>query len=270
MKAKQVRVTSSGPALAEIVSEGSLLNEQGDMLASFRQRFRLWMGRPILEMRVELHPIKAVEGYPWHAYYGARFAWRDERTILLRGVNSTSHVSNHTRPVSPEFLELQSGSERTTIFPGGLPFHQRHGTRMVDVILVPEGEKSDAFDLALGIEREFPAQTALGLCSPATVLPTEKGPPHIGPSGWLFHLDAPNLMLTSFRPVAQSQAAGVATLLETSAYGGSVEMRCARNPSRAMLIDSAGNSTADVSVFNDAVSFEVNANDLVRLKMEWT
>jgi alpha-mannosidase len=140
---------------------------------------------------------------------------------------------------------------------------------MVDVILLPESEASHAFDLALGIEREFPAQTALGLCTPATVLPTENGPPHIGPSGWLFHLDAPNLMLTSFRPVPQSQPAVVATLLETTGFAGSAEMRCARNPSQAMLIDAAGNTTAEAAVFNDAVSLDVAANDLVRLKLEW-
>jgi hypothetical protein len=270
MKAKQVRVTSAGPALAEIVSEGMLLNEQNETLATFRQRFRLWMGRPILEMRIEIQPAKPVEGYPWHAYYGARFAWRDERAILLRGVNSTSHVSNHTRPVSSEFIELQSGNERTTIFPCGLPFHQRHGTRMIDAILLPEAEANQAFDLALGIEREYPAQTALGLCTPATVLPTEKGPPHIGPSGWLFHLDAPNLMVTSFRPQLQSQAAVVATLLETTGFAGSAEMRCARNPTRGMLIDAAGNTTMEASVFNDAVSLDVAANDLLRLKLEWS
>ncbi|HEV3146852.1 MAG TPA: hypothetical protein VGZ47_23395 [Gemmataceae bacterium] len=270
MKARQVRVTSSGPAMAEIVSDGSLWNEQNELLATFRQRFRLWLGRPILEMRIEIQPAKPIEGYPWHAYYGSRFAWRDERTVLLRGVNSTSHVSNHTRPVSPEFLELQSGSDRTTIFPCGLPFHQRHGTRMVDVILIPEAETGTVFDLALGVEREFPAQTALGLCTPATVLPTEKGPPHIGPSGWLFHLDAPNLMLTSFRPLPQTAAAVLASLLESSGFAGSAEMRCARNPSRAMLIDAAGNTTVEVPVFNDAVSLDVAANDLLRLKLEWT
>jgi len=31
-------------------------------------------------------------------------------------------------------------------------------------------------------------------------VPTSKGPPHIGATGWLFHLDAPNVLLTSLRP----------------------------------------------------------------------
>ena len=38
-------------------------------------------------MRIEIFPEHQPRGYPWHAYYGARFAWRDERCTLLRGVN---------------------------------------------------------------------------------------------------------------------------------------------------------------------------------------
>ncbi|HLW64941.1 MAG TPA: hypothetical protein VKS79_06430, partial [Gemmataceae bacterium] len=80
----------------------------------------------------------------------------------------------------------------------------------------------------------------------------------------------PNLMVSSFRPQVQSQPAVVVTLLETTGFAGSAEMRCARNPSRAMIIDAAGNSTMEASIFNDAVSLDVAANDLVRLKLEWT
>jgi hypothetical protein len=66
MRAKEVRVTSRGPALGEIVSEGSLLDEHGKTLATFRQRFRAWLGRPLLEMRVEVFPAQAPQGYAWH------------------------------------------------------------------------------------------------------------------------------------------------------------------------------------------------------------
>jgi hypothetical protein len=47
------------------------------------------------------------------------------------------------------------------------------------------------FDLTIGIDREQPMQTALGVASPVAVVPTTKGPPHVGASGWSFHLDAP-------------------------------------------------------------------------------
>src|SRR5262249_2920791 len=243
-----------------------------ELLATFRQRFRAWLGRPLLDLHIELYPEKPPEGYPWHAYYGARFAWRDERATLMRGVNSGSFVTNHTRPMTPEFLELRLGNDRTTIFPNGLPFHQRHGSRMLDVILVPEGETAQVFDVSLGLEREYPAQTALGLATPTTVVPSEKGPPHIGPSGWLFHLDAPNLVVTSLRPTTPPEgatAAIVARMLESSTFGGAAGLRCARHPSRACLLDGAGNANMELTVTGDAVAIDVTASDLMQVRIEF-
>src|SRR5258708_5860597 len=170
---------------------------------------------------------------------------------LLRGCNGAGFISNHTRPVSPEFLELRYGPDRTTIFPGGLPFHQRHGSRMVDVILVPEGETAKVFDISLGMEREFPAQTALGLTTPTTVVATDKGPPHIGPTGWLLHLDAPNVMVTSVRPATPTEGASaaiVARLVETTTFSGAAQLRCAKNPLRACTLDGNGNRLSDLTL----------------------
>src|SRR5207244_9773665 len=68
MVAKEVKVTSAGPALAEIVSDGFLIGEQGQELATFRQRLRRWMGRPLLEMRIEITPVQPPSGYGWPAH----------------------------------------------------------------------------------------------------------------------------------------------------------------------------------------------------------
>src|SRR5262249_3173540 len=84
MAANTVRVTKTGPALAEVVSEGAILGDQGQTLAIFRQRFRVWLGRPVLELRIDIQPQQAPAGHPWHAYFGSRFAWRDERATMLR------------------------------------------------------------------------------------------------------------------------------------------------------------------------------------------
>ena len=107
---------------------------------------------------------------------------------------------------------------------------------MVDVILIPEGETSRVFNLGIALDRENFMQNALGFVSPVAVVPTTKGPPHIGPSGWLFHVDAPNLVMTSLKPIATAD--GVrrlrATFVETTGYSGSAEFRCVRNPSSAL------------------------------------
>jgi hypothetical protein len=269
-RVRSVKPTSTGPALGEIVVEGDLLNTQQEVLATFRQAYRAWVGRPVLDLHIEIQPIKPVEGYPWHAYYGARFAWRDERAHLLRGVCSMAQVTTHPRPVSPEFLELRSGGQSTAILPGGLPFHLRHGTRMLDVLLVTPGETARAFDLAIGLDREYPAQTALGMISPSPVVATTHGPPHVGASAWLFHLDKPNVMLTTLRPDPNGADALTARLLECGGHDGPAELRCVRNPARASILDARGNSLRDAYTSGDAVQLDIGHNDLVQLRVEFS
>jgi hypothetical protein len=270
MRGSRVQVTAVGAALGEVVSEGTLVDENQQVLAHFRQRFRAWLGRPVLDLHIEITPVQPPQGYPWHAYYGARFAWRDERAALVRGVNGNGHPTSHTRPETPDYLEVRLGGRQSTVlFPGGLPFHQRHGGRMLDVVLLPEGESARGFDLGLGVDREYPMQTALGMVTPVPVVPTTKGPPHIGAAGWLFHLDAPNLLLGSIRPAPDGADALVARLLECNSHGAQAELRCARNPQRAMLLDARGTTLLEAGTNGDAVVFEVAANDLVQLRVDF-
>jgi alpha-mannosidase len=190
--------------------------------------------------------------------------------MLLRGINGTGYITNHTRPETPDFLEWRLGRGNTVLFPGGLPFQQRHGGRMLDVILVPEGEKATAFELALGVDREHPMQTALGLISPVALLPVAKGPPHVGASGWLFHLDAPNLLLTGLRPAPDAADAIVARMLECAMHSMPAEFRCVRNPLRASKLDAHGESIQEMSVNGDAVTLDVAAGDFVQVRIDFS
>ncbi len=264
---KEIQVTSTGPALGEVVSTGTLVDDHDAVLATFRQRFRAWLGRPILELQIELTPERPPQGYPWHAYYGARFAWRDERATLLRGVVGQSSVTTHTRPTTPDYLEMRSGSHRTLLLPGGLPFQQRHGSRMLDVILVPPGETATTFDLALCLDREQPMQTAWGFASPMLAVPVEKGPPHIGPSGWLFHLDAPNLLMTSLTAEPGDAVAVIARMLELNGTGGAAELRCPRDPKEATMVDGLGMVQQTLYPQGDGVPFDYGASELVNLRV---
>jgi hypothetical protein len=269
MRVRDLQVTSTGPALGEIVTEGTLVDADDKVLAGFRQRFRAWLGRPVLDLHIEIYPEHPPDGYPWYGYYGCRFAWRDERATLLRGVNGTGYVTSHNRPETPDYLELRQGHQSTVLLPGGLPFHQRHGTRMLDVVLLPEGETARAFDLALALDRIEPMQTALGMVTPVPVVPTTKGPPHVGAAGWLFHLDASNLLLTGVRPAADGADAVVVHLLECGIHGGQAEFRCARDPKRAVLLDAQGTPLMDANVNGDAAVFDVAAGDLTQLRVEF-
>jgi hypothetical protein len=282
MVAKDIKVTSTGPALGEIISEGFLIGEKDQVLANFRQRLRLWLGRPMLEMRIEITPEQPPAGYGWHAYFGARFAWRDERDVLIRGFNGMGYVTNHPRPQSPDYLDVRAVTQQsTTLLMGGLPFHHKQGGRMVDVILIPEGEKTTTFELGIAFDRDVPMQTAWGFTSPLAIVPTLKGPPHIGASGWLFHVDASNLLLTRMTPGrAEGRQASVestevddaivARFLECANYSGLAEFRCVRDPQRATVLDARGQFVMEAHRFGDVVNLEVTPNDLAHVQVEFS
>lgn len=271
-RTKSVKVTNAGTALGEITSEGELVSAQDEVLATFRQRFRAWMGRPVLEIRIELDVKHEPTGYPWHGYYGARFGWRDDRGVLFRGVNGQNSQTGYTRPVSPDYLEVRFGAERSFLFTGGLPFLQRHASRMVDVILVPEGEQARSFELLVSLDRESPMQTAVGWVSPSPVVMTEKGPPNAGASNWLAHVDMPSLILTSLRPCEPSEGMNRAVagqFLETSGFGGTADFRFVRDPNQASLVDGLGQPLNPLTMNGDAIPLDYSAGEVLRVKAEW-
>ncbi|MBX9627521.1 MAG: hypothetical protein K2X82_27215 [Gemmataceae bacterium] len=272
MKATSAAVTNAGAALGEITTEGELRDAHDNLLATFRQRFRAWAGRPVLEVRIELDVTHQPTGYPWHSYYGCRVGWRDERAVLFRGVHGPNSQTGATRPVSADYLEVRMGPERSFLFTGGLPFVQRHGSRMADVVLVPEGERGRTVDLLLALDREQPMQTAVGWVSPAPIVLTEKGPPPAGASAWLAHVDMPSLILSSLRPCDPGDGmnrAVVGQFVECAGYGGSAELRFARDPSQATAVDGLGHPTQPLSMAGDAVVVDYSAGETPRVKVEW-
>jgi hypothetical protein len=272
MVARDIAVTNAGTALGEIVSTGDLFDDRDNLIATFRQRVRAWLGRPVLELRIELNLHHDPTGYPWHAFYAARFGWRDERAVLFRGVNGSNAQTGYTRPVSPDYLEVRLAAERSFLFTGGLPFIQRHGNRMADVILIPEGEQTRMFELLLATDRDVPMQTAAGWVSPAPVVETEKGPPHFGTSGWLGHVDMPSLILTCLRPATAGENANRAVsarFTETAGFGGAADVRFARDPLRASLIDGMGRALQPLAMTADAVQLEYSAGETIRVLFEW-
>jgi hypothetical protein len=113
-------------------------------------------------------------------------------------------------------------------------------------------------------------QTALGLATPVPVVAVDRGPPHVGATGWLFHLDAANLVLSGMRPAPEGADAVIARLLECAGTNVYAELRCVRDPQRAMLLDARGESQMELSVSGDAALFEIGQNDLAHVRVEFS
>jgi hypothetical protein len=269
MRAESIQVVRSGSALGELLATGQLLDAHEQILARYTLRLRAWAGRPGLEVQVTLTPQQLPIGYPWHGYYGARFAYRDSRATLFRGVQGINSPAHGMRPGSPDYIEARLAAERTFVFTGGLPFAQKHGNRMVDVILQPEGETSTTFDFLLALDRENPMGTAVGWTTPPPMIATDRGAPPSGPEGWLGHIDLPTLILTSLRPDTIADGRAVrASFLETAGYGGIADFRLARPPGEARIFHD-DQSSAPLSQSADAVTLEFSAQERLEIQLAW-
>src|SRR5262249_62362672 len=98
---------------------------------------------------------------------------------------------------------------------------------------------------------------------------TESGPPHVGSSGWLFHIDAANVVLTSLRPAANGADAMIARVLECDGVATATEVRCVRNPVRALLIDERDRTLAELPVTGGLVTLNLAAHDMQRVRVEF-
>jgi hypothetical protein len=281
MRAEQIEAVSSGPSRGEIISRGQLLDGQGQRLARFQQRFRIWRGHPLLHLEITLEPeqelpvaARASESpyggvSPWHTAYVCRWAWRDTAAKLFRSVGGTVYPTQHTRPETAEYIEVRTPFSRTTLFTGGLPFLQRHSQRMLDIILLCPGETSRTFELALGLELEQPGQLALDWLTPALTIPVSKGPPHVGSSGWLAWVDAANVALVSLRVADDGSPTWLVRLQETQGVATECHLRCPRSPVHACVVDEWNQPQHDLTIDGDAVRLFLGAGELTHIRVEF-
>lgn len=308
MKCQSVEVTSSGPACGEIVTAGELTDPtNGNVLAGFRQTFRVWRGRPFLEMDIELLGVRRIpEGDPWSCFYGSRFAWNDSTAALSQSVFGAAQPVHMQRIESPDYLEIASEESRTTILPMGLPFHRKTGPRMVDSILVVDGEPERRFQFVIAIDQNYPQQAARDALTPVVPVSTETGPPRAGETGWFYHLDSRCVQVsrvlglmsepvdssthTDFddeavtdNPAVESQESAhwgdtaeipdgdgfALRLQETEGKYQSTHVELFRTPTSARLRDFRGTTTAQLTTESDGVRVEMSPFTIADLEIRF-
>jgi len=84
--------------------------------------------------------------------------------------------------------------------------------------------------MGLGVDLTHPLQEALGLLSPPLIAPHAAAPPVSARTGWLFHLDAKNVVATHWSPLIEDgQNVGFRTrLLETCGRAARTRLSCCR------------------------------------------
>jgi len=287
MRCREMNILSTGPALGEIETVGDIVDEQsGEVLSTYRQVYRIWLGRPVLDIDLTLDVSHQPEGDPWSSYYAMRFAWSSESAALTRSAHQGAHSFRGERIESPWYFEIADESTRTTIVTAGNAFHRKTGPRMLDSLLVTEGESCRNFRFQIALDQDYPMQAALDTLTPATLIATQTGPPRAGKLGWFFHVNVKNVQIQRILPIvkatcsenndeAETTAASLPAkgfalrMVETEGRHRNVKLRCFRTPSFARQRNFAGETVAELDIKDDAVQIEINDYEICDVELHF-
>jgi alpha-mannosidase len=267
------QVLQSGPGMSEIETEGRIVDPQmpDRVLATFRQRVRLWRARPLIEVEFDITPVKPLDGEPWTNYYAARWAWKKEDAALTKGVLQSAQPVHGERLEAPDYVEIADESQRVALLTAGLPFHRRSGPRMLDTLLLVAGEPAGPRTVRIVLDQPFPMQAAISVATPPVVIPVDRGPAASGPSGWLFHLSTRNVVLINILPHSDRAKSGcVLRLLETEGRAKAFKVQTFRRPTAARQCDFIGGTINTLGIDADGgVIVDIGAFDVCDLELTW-
>jgi alpha-mannosidase len=271
MAADEVRVVTSSLALGEVESRGRLLDNNGQILATFRQTYRLWRGSRVLQLDIELDPRTEPTSDPWNSYYACRFAWSDETASLFSSVNQTRQPVSQARLEAPLYVEVEAGEQRTTILTGGLPYHRRVGSRMLDSLLVVRGERARSFRIGVGLDLPFILPEAIGLLTPPLVR-REDGPPPTPNNCWLFHVDARSVVATHWSAVVQDEKlVGIrARFLESAGRGVRAKLSAFRAFTAARQVNFLGETLSELPIAEGKVVLDLSGHEWIEFEARWS
>jgi alpha-mannosidase len=295
MAADKISVICPGPLAGKVASRGRLMDRAGQIVARFVETVTLRRGSRLIEVEIELTVDRQPGPDPWESYYAARFAWGVDLAELVRGVGFSGEVTESTVLEAPQFIDLRLAEEHTTIFTAGLPYHRRLGPHKLDTLLVVAGETSRKFRFGIGLDLPHPASMAMEFLTPELVLAQSPSPS--SPFGWLFHLDAKNVVATHWETVGPACRAGLGSedgpialpsparqagptshggsagfrvrLLETEGRGCRIGLRSFRTLAAARRLDPSGSEPVTLEVAGDRVTAEMPAYGWIEIEAEY-
>ena len=242
------------------------------------QRYRLWTGRPILEIEVTLERSRSSlaraggPGRPWSVYLACRWAWPDPNSMLRRTVFWSPELTEAERPETPDALDISTRTQRTALLFGGLPHHRKHGSRMLDTLLVAGSESSRSFTLGVVLDLEHPFHAAQDLITPAAGRADRRRAAgrSAPPAGWRRSTTraSPSRTSSSSRPPATAAAgAWFSICSKPPARRAAAACGCSATPPGPARLDFLGETIIDLSIDGDAVLIDLTPHELARIEV---
>ena len=255
----QQRVLASGTVFAAVETTTELLSPQdGSCLGRVVQVTRVDRIRPRLEIELRIEDAGRVplKGNPWLAGWCCRFAWEQEAASIHRSVLGQSAGFRLERIESPDYVEVEDGSRRLVIAADGRPWHRKAGSRMLDSLLICEGETERVFRFWIDFDQPHPLRTAEEMLTPVVSQQVTGRVPASVASGWILGLSARHVQLVRCEyEVRRPSESDILTLIlsETDGMGGDCYIRTARRPTAAYEMHAGRQAKSAVSLTPDGV-----------------
>jgi hypothetical protein len=247
-----------------IESRGRLLAADGRGLGGFVQRMTLVPGLPLAVFDLEVRLDHPLSGPLFEAHVACRFAWHENEDVeILRSLHTQAVVTERTRFTAPHFIALRGSgpgadTDDVAILTGGLPWHIRSSSHVLDTILLGGGATTATRRIAVGIGLERPWDEALHLLAAAA--PAAMATPA-----------TVRLAPVSIGPDEAGGLRAVVDLIEAAGRAGPVRVEWAREPRAARGCDFAGRPRDDVTVAIEGRSTVVSLrrHEWLRLHLEF-
>jgi alpha-mannosidase len=139
---------------------------------------------------------------------------------------------------------------------------------MLDSILVVRGEQRRTFRFGIGIDLKQPLHDALGLLTPEMICYQQALPTSPHNSGWLFHVDARNVIATAWEPLnTETGALGFRVrLIESAGRSVTATLSAFRPIQSARRVDFLGQDAAECTLDEGRVQLQFDAHQWIELE----
>ena len=154
---------------------------------------------------------------------------------------------------------------------GGLPYHRRVGSRMLDTLLVVRGETARKFRLGIGLDLNQPMADAIGILVPPQTL-HETSPAPVPAHCWLFHIDGRSVIATHWDTLLQEEKViGVRVrLLETLGRSVRIRLSSFRAFTAARQVNFLHETLSELATTDGKVVCDLAASEWIEVEARWT
>ncbi|MCH2200676.1 MAG: hypothetical protein MK102_01790 [Fuerstiella sp.] len=265
---EKMTVASNGPWFGAIESHCVIRDALDErLLFRFRQIMRVERTVPRIEISIipELVAEHPVTGNPWMTYLACRFAWDNEAAAISRSLLGQTCGFQGERFESPDYIEVADYDQRLLIIPHGRPYHRRSGPRMLDSILLVEGQPvpTNGFQFTLEFDQLFPQRSVIDVLQPVI----SHSVANIRSSaGWILACSARNIQVARIRADGRSV---VVVLQETEGRSSRCRLRTARKPESACVRKATGSLIERLDIHDCEVEMNFSPFELKEVQLSF-